>query len=186
MARLDFLNTPLTGLMVIQRKPIQDTRGFLSRLYSVEEFKNAGIDKPISQINHTLTLLKGAVRGLHYQKPPYSETKIVNCLRGEIFDIAVDLRQGSSTFLHWYGEKLSAQNNRGLLIPEGFAHGFQALSENCELIYFHTAPYVHEAEAGLNIVDTEIGINWPLPITELSDRDRSHPMVRPDFQGVSL
>ncbi|MCH6585078.1 MAG: dTDP-4-dehydrorhamnose 3,5-epimerase [Proteobacteria bacterium] len=186
MSCLDFLNTPLTGLMVIQRKPIEDTRGFLSRLYSAEEFTYAGIDKPISQINHTLTLLKGAVRGLHYQKPPYSEAKVVNCLKGEVFDVAVDLRRGSSTFLRWYGEKLSAQNNRGLLIPEGFAHGFQALSENCELIYFHTAPYVHEAEAGLNVVDTVLGINWPLPITELSDRDRSHPMVHPDFQGVSL
>ncbi|MEE8254335.1 MAG: dTDP-4-dehydrorhamnose 3,5-epimerase family protein, partial [Nitrosomonadaceae bacterium] len=130
MTRLDFLNTPLTGLMVIQRKPIEDTRGFLSRIYSAEEFTYAGIDKPISQINHTLTLLKGAVRGLHYQKPPYSEAKVVNCVKGEVFDVAVDLRRGSSTFLRWYGEKLSAQNNRGLLIPEGFAHGFQALSEN--------------------------------------------------------
>lgn len=186
MVRLEFLDTPLAGLMIIQRKPIEDTRGFLSRLYSAEEFTNVGISKPICQVNHTLTLLKGAVRGLHYQKPPYSETKMVNCLRGEIFDIAVDLRQDSSTFLQWYGEKLSAQNNRGLLIPEGFAHGFQALSENCELIYFHTAPYVHEAEAGLNVMDPALGINWPLAITEISDRDRSHPMVSRNFQGVSF
>ncbi|MCJ7659858.1 MAG: dTDP-4-dehydrorhamnose 3,5-epimerase [Anaerolineales bacterium] len=184
MARFDFLDTPIAGLMVVQRKPIEDARGFLSRLYSLEEFTYVGIDKPINQINHTLTLLKGAVRGLHYQKPPYSEAKVVNCIKGEIFDVAVDLRQGSSTFLHWHGEKLSAHNNRSLLIPEGFAHGFQALSENCELIYFHTAPYVYEAEAGLNVVDTALEINWPLPITELSDRDRSHPMIHPDFEGV--
>ena len=184
MMRLDFLNTPLAGLKVIQRKPIEDTRGFLSRLYSIEEFTNAGIDKPINQINHTLTLLKGAVRGLHYQNPPYSEAKIVNCIKGEIFDVAVDLRQGSPTFLHWHGEKLNAKNNRSLLIPEGYAHGFQALSENCELIYFHTAPYVPGADAGLNVLDTVLGINWPLTITELSDRDRLHPMIHPDFEGV--
>lgn len=186
MVRLDFLNTPLAGLKVIQRKPIEDTRGFLSRLYGIEEFTNVGVDKHISQINHTLTILKGTVRGLHYQNPPYSEAKIVNCIRGEIFDVAVDLRQGSPTFLHWHGEKLNAKNNRSLLIPEGYAHGFQALSENCELIYFHTAPYVPEADAGLNAVDTVLGINWPLPITEISDRDRTHPMIHPDFKGVYL
>ena len=134
MVRLDFINTPLTGLMVIQRNPIEDARGFLSRLYSNEEFSYAGASNPIAQINHSYTRMKGAIRGLHYQIPPFSETKIVNCIKGEIFDVAVDLRRDSSTFLHWHGEKLSASNNRSLLIPEGFAHGFQTLSENCELI----------------------------------------------------
>jgi dTDP-4-dehydrorhamnose 3,5-epimerase len=182
---LEFIDTPITGLMVIQRNPIEDARGFLSRLYSGEEFSHAGVSKPIIQINHSYTRMKGAVRGLHYQKPPFSETKIVNCLKGEIFDVAVDLRKDSPTFLHWYGEKLSAYNNRSLLIPEGFAHGFQALSENCELIYFHTAKYEQGAEAGLNVADTVLGINWPLPITELSDKDRLYPVVHPDFEGVS-
>ena len=185
MVRLDFIDTPLTGLMVIQRNPIEDARGFLSRLYSNEEFSYAGASNPIAQINHSYTRMKGAVRGLHYQIPPFSETKIVNCLKGEIFDVAVDLRRDSSTFLHWHGEKLSASNNRSLLIPEGFAHGFQTLSENCELIYFHTAPYVQDAEAGLNVADTVLGINWPLPITEISDKDHSYPMIHPDFEGVS-
>lgn len=171
--------------MIIQRNPVDDKRGFFSRLYSNEEFGQAGVSKSIVQINHSFTRMKGAVRGLHYQKPPFSETKIVNCLKGEIFDVAVDLRKDSSTFLQWHGEKLSASNNRSLLIPEGFAHGFQALSDNCELIYFHTAPYVHNAECGLNVTDTMLGIHWPLPVTELSEKDSLYPMINNNFEGVS-
>ena len=186
MARMDFFNTPLTGLMVVQRKRIEDARGFLSRFYCAEEFRHAGLNKPISQINHTLTRQKGTVRGLHYQKPPHTENKVVSCLGGEIFDVAVDLRKNSPTFLHWHGEVLSAQNQRSLLIPEGFAHGFQALTEDCELIYLHTALYVQEAEAALNVTDTRLEIIWPLAITELSDKDRSYPMITPDFEGISL
>lgn len=186
MARLDFFNTPLAGLMLVQRKPIEDARGFLSRFYCVEEFRYAGMNEPISQINHTLTRQKGAVRGLHYQKPPHAENKVVSCLGGEIFDVAVDLRKNSPTFLHWHGEVLSAQNHRSMLIPEGFAHGFQTLTEDCELIYLHTAPYVQQAEAALNVTDTRLGIIWPLAITELSDRDRSHPIITLDFEGISL
>lgn len=186
MARLDFFNTPLAGLMLVQRKPIEDARGFLSRFYCVEEFRYAGMNEPISQINHTFTRQKGAVRGLHYQKPPHAENKIVSCLRGEVFDVAVDLRKNSPTFLHWHGEILSAQNHRSMLVPEGFAHGFQALTEDCELIYLHTVPYVQKAEAALNVTDTRLGIIWPLAIAELSDRDRSHPMITLDFEGIFL
>lgn len=186
MARLDFFSTPLAGLMLVQRKPIEDTRGFLSRFYCAEEFRHAGLSKPISQINHTLTRQKGAVRGLHYQKPPHAENKVVSCLAGEIFDVAVDLRKNSPTFLHWHGEILSAQNHCSMLIPEGFAHGFQALTKDCELIYLHTAPYAQQAEAALNVTDTRLGIIWPLVIADLSDRDRSHPMIAPDFEGISL
>jgi len=186
MMRFDCFDTPLAGLKVVQRKPIEDTRGFLNRFYCAEEFKLFGFNKPISQINHTLTRQKGAVRGLHYQQQPYAEIKLVSCLKGEIFDVAVDLRKNSSTFLHWHGEVLSEKNQRSLLIPEGFAHGFQTLSEDCELIYLHTAPYVKEAEAALNVTDPGIGITWPLDITELSERDRSHPMIKNDFEGIAV
>lgn len=186
MARLDFFNTPLAGLIAVQRKPIEDARGFLSRFFCAEEFKQAGINKSISQINHTLTRQKGAVRGLHYQKPPYAEIKVVSCLKGEVFDVAVDLRRNSPTFLHWHGEVLSAQNQRSLVIPEGFAHGFQTLTEDCELIYLHTSPYVLEAEAALNIKDSRLNIAWPIDITELSERDRLHPMIKADFEGIVL
>lgn len=186
MSRFEFITTPLPDLKVVQRKAIEDHRGFLSRFYCVDEFAAAGINKPIAQINHTLTRKKGAVRGLHFQHPPHAETKLVSCLKGEIWDVAVDLRRSSPTFLQWYGEILSASNRKSLLIPEGFAHGFQALTEDCELIYLHTATYHSEAEGALNVADPKLSITWPLPVGDLSDRDRNHPLIDQNFQGVVL
>jgi len=184
MSRFAFIATPLNGLVLVQRKAIEDDRGFLSRFYCAEEFREAGLNKPIAQINHTLTRKKGAVRGLHFQHPPYAEIKLVSCLKGEILDVAVDLRRDSPTFLHWHGEILSASNRKSLLIPEGFAHGFQALTEDCELIYLHTAFYRPEAEGALNVADPMLSIAWPLPIGDLSVRDRNHTFIDENFQGV--
>jgi dTDP-4-dehydrorhamnose 3,5-epimerase len=184
-ARFTCHATPLSGLVVIERKPIVDDRGFFCRYYCSEEFHEAGLRKPIVQINHTLTRKKGSIRGLHFQYPPHLEAKIVGCLKGEIFDVAVDLRKGSPTFLRWHGEKLSESNRNSLLVPEGFAHGFQALAGECELIYLHTASYAPEAEGGLNVLDPRLSIDWPLGITELSDRDRMHPMLAVDFDGIA-
>jgi dTDP-4-dehydrorhamnose 3,5-epimerase len=186
MSRFDFIPTPLPGLLMVQRKAIEDHRGFLSRFYCAEEFHAAGLAKPIAQINHTLTRKKGAVRGLHFQHPPHAEAKLVSCLKGEIWDVAVDLRRGSPTLLHWHGEILSAENRKSLLIPEGYAHGFQALTEDCELIYLHTATYHPEAEGALNVTDSRLNLSWPLPIEDLSERDRNHPYIKPDFQGIVL
>jgi len=186
MARFDFINTSIDGLRVVQRKVIEDNRGFLSRFFCADEFSPFGLNKDIRQINHTLTRNKGAVRGFHYQTPPHAEIKLVSCLKGEIFDVAIDLRKGSPTFLHWHGEVLSASNRRSLLIPEGFAHGFQALTEDCELIYLHTAAYAPSAEAALNVLDPKLNIAWPLDITDLSERDSSHPMIKNDFEGIAV
>lgn len=186
MARFDFIQTPLNGLLVVQRKAIEDYRGFLSRFYCTDEFQEAGINKPIAQINHTLTRSKGAIRGLHFQNPPHAEAKLVSCLQGEIFDVAVDLRRGSPTFLQWHGVILSAQNRRSLLIPEGFAHGFQTLTEDCELIYLHTAYYHPEAEGALNVTDPRLSIVWPLTTTDISERDRNHKLIKQDFQGITI
>lgn len=186
MARFDFIPTPLAGLIVVQRTAIEDHRGFLSRFYCADEFREAGLDKPIAQINHTLTRGKGAVRGLHFQYPPHVETKLVSCLHGEIFDVAVDLRRDSPTFLHWHGVLLSARNRQSLLIPKGFAHGFQAITGDCELIYLHTASYRPEAEGALNVADPRLGIAWPLAIAELSERDRNHKFIEQDFEGIAL
>ncbi len=186
MSRLDFIQTSLLDLRLVQRKAIEDHRGFLSRFYCVEEFAKAGINKPIAQINHTLTRKKGSVRGLHFQYPPHAETKLVSCLKGEIWDVAVDLRRDSPSFLQWHGEILSAANRKSLLIPEGYAHGFQALTEDCELIYLHTAAYCPEAEGALNAADPRLEIAWPLPIDDLSERDRSHPYISQDYQGIVL
>ena len=186
MSRFDFIQTPLTGLMLVQRKAIEDHRGFLSRFYCAEEFRAAGITKPIAQINHTLTRKKGAVRGLHFQQSPQAEAKLVSCLKGEILDVAVDLRRDSATFLQWHGEILSAINRTSLLIPEGYAHGFQALTEDCELIYLHTAAYHPEAEGALNVVDPRLNIAWPLTVTDISDRDRNHAFIGDAYQGIVL
>ena len=184
MTQFECFDTPLANLKVVQRKPLEDARGFLSRFYCAEEFKLFGLNEGISQINHTLTRKKGAVRGLHYQQPPHAEIKLVSCIKGEIFDVAVDLRKNSPTFLRWHAVVLSESNQRSLLIPEGFAHGFQTLTEDCELIYLHSAPYCKDAEAALNVIDPRVGIKWPLEIIELSERDRSHLMIKNDFEGV--
>lgn len=186
MSRFDFIPTPLSDLKIVQRKAIEDNRGFLSRFYCIEEFAEAGIKKPIAQINHTLTRKKGAVRGLHFQHAPLAEIKLVSCLKGEIWDVAVDLRSNSPTFLQWHGEILSATNRKSLLIPEGYAHGFQALTEDCELIYLHTESYCPEAEGALNVADPRLNIAWPLPIADLSDRDHNHSLIDQNFKGIIL
>lgn len=184
MSRFNVTDLPLSGLKLIQRQRLGDARGFLARLFCAEELALAGWKKPIVQINHTHTAKRGMVRGMHYQTPPHAEMKLVSCIRGEVFDVAVDLRAGSPTFLQWHAETLSADNGRALLIPEGFAHGFQALADGCEMLYFHTAAYCKEAEGGLHVLDPRLDIHWPLPISDLSQRDAEHPWIGDEFQGV--
>lgn len=186
MSRFTILNAPIVDLKIIERQQLGDSRGFLSRLFCAEELGAAGWCKPIAQINQTLTQKQGTIRGMHFQRPPHTEMKLVTCLRGAIWDVAVDLRAGSPTLLQWHAEKLSAANHRALLIPERFAHGFQALSDDCELLYLHSAPYAPESDAGLNPKDPMLSITWPLVITELSARDAQHPMLNDQFKGVTL
>ena len=135
-------------------------------------------------MNHSVSYKKGTLRGMHFQVQPFSEIKMVRCIAGIVFDVIVDLRKGSSTFLQWFGAELSAENKTMIYIPEGFAHGFQCLSENCELLYHHTAIYNLEAEAGIKYNDPKINIEWPLPVTVISDRDNSHPFLNEDFKGI--
>ena len=186
MSRFAILDTPLTGLKLIERQQLGDSRGFLSRLFCAEELATVGWRKPVAQINQTLTQRAGTVRGMHYQKLPYAEMKLVTCLRGAIWDVAVDLRAGSPTYLQWHAEELSADNHRALLIPEGFAHGFQTLNDDCELLYLHSAAYTPEAEAGLNPKDPMLSITWPRAITELSARDTQSPMLDQQSKGLML
>lgn len=186
MSQFSIFDTPITGLKVIERKPISDSRGFLARIFCVDQLKDAGWQKPIAQINQTVTKKKGTVRGMHFQKKPYTETKLVTCVQGEIWDVAIDLRKNSPTFLKWHAEKLSSENCRALLIPEGFAHGFQTLLDDCELIYLHTAPYVRELEAGIRPNDPRLSIPWPLDFYEISTRDVEHPLLVDQFTGIEL
>lgn len=182
----NFIATELSGLTIVEKTSFEDDRGFLSRIWCSEAFAAAGWMLPIAQINHTLTKRRGCVRGLHFQLPPHAEMKLVTCLRGCVFDVAVDLRTGSGTFLRWHAEILSQSNRRSMLIPEGFAHGFQALSEDCELLYLHTAPYHPESERAVNVLDSRVDIAWPLAIADMSDRDRRHPFLKDDFMGIEL
>lgn len=185
-ARFSFKQTPLSGVWLAERKILNDTRGIFSRLFCADEFKEIGLTQQIVQINHSVTRFKGSVRGLHFQNPPHAETKIITCLKGEVFDVAVDLRQGSKTFLSWHGEKLSAESPGSIVISSGFAHGFQALTDNCELIYLHTEFYTPDTEEGFHVADKRIGIRWPLPITGLSERDKKHPFVADKYKGIIL
>jgi dTDP-4-dehydrorhamnose 3,5-epimerase len=183
-ARFDILDTSIAGVKQLQRHPIGDHRGYFERLFCAEELQPLLAGRSIVQINHSLTVQRGAVRGLHFQHPPHAETKIVSCLRGAVWDVAVDLRQGSATFLRWHAAILSADNHQTLLIPEGLAHGFQTLADDCELLYLHTAAYRADAEGALNALDPRLDIAWPLPIAELSARDRNHPLITADYAGI--
>lgn len=177
MRRLSLHPTPLAGLFEVQRHPLGDSRGFFARLFCAHELADAGWHTPIAQINHTHTARRGTVRGMHWQRPPHAEMKLVTCIRGEVWDVAVDVRPESPTHLHWHAARLSAANGRALLIPPGFAHGFQALSDDAELVYCHSHPHAPEAEAGLHPHDPRLAIPWPLPVVELSARDQSHPLL---------
>ena len=186
MAQFYIGNTPIKDLMVIKRKLISDHRGFLARIFCATQLKEFGWQKPIAQIKLTNTQKRGAVRGMHFQNVPHAEMKLVTCLRGEVWDVALDLRKNSPTFLKWHAEKLSADNCQSLLIPEGFAHGFQALTDDCELLYMHSSGYVQNAESGIRPTDPRINISWPLNITEVSERDLNHPMLNDQFLGISV
>lgn len=183
--RFDILDTPLAGLKLLQRKPLGDSRGYFERLYCAGELGEWLPGKPIRQINHSLTARRGAVRGLHFQRPPHAEIKVVSCIRGAVFDVAVDLRRQSPTFLAWHGEILTPGNHRSLLIPEGFAHGFQTLADDTEMLYLHTRDYTPDAEGGVHVGDPGLAIQWPEPITELSGRDADLPFLEPDFPGLT-
>jgi len=182
--RFELSDTLIAGLRVLRRKPLGDERGYLERMYCAEELSAILAGRGIAQINHTHTGARGVVRGMHFQHPPHAETKFVSCLRGAVYDVAVDLRRDSPTFLHWHAERLSADNHKTLVIPEGFAHGFQTLTDDCEMLYFHTTAYHAPAEGGLNPRDPRLAIAWPLPPVGLSPRDAGHPMLTPDFAGV--
>jgi len=185
MSRFAVDDMPLAGLKRVTRQRIGDQRGFLSRLFCADELAGAGWHRPIAQINHTLTAVRGTVRGMHFQRPPHAEMKLVSCIRGEVWDVVVDLREGSATFLRWHAERLSADSGHALLIPEGFAHGFQALTDDVELLYCHSMPHEPAAEGGLHPMDPALFIAWPLPAANLSPRDGQHKLMDANFRGLN-
>jgi dTDP-4-dehydrorhamnose 3,5-epimerase len=186
MSRFTVTDTRLAGLKAVQRHARGDARGSLTRVFCADELAGAGWVEAIAQINLTETSQRGTVRGLHFQHPPHAETKLVQCLRGEVWDVAIDLRRGSPTFLHWHAQELSPDNGMALLIPKGFAHGFQALTDNVQMLYCHSTRYAREAEAGLNPLDPRLAIAWPLPPAMISARDLAHPTIDAAFTGVEV
>lgn len=184
MSRFDVEPTPLGGLVRVRRQRLSDARGSLTRIFCADELRACGWLDPVAQINHTLTLQAGTVRGMHFQHPPHADAKLVSCLRGEVWDVALDLRAGSPTFLQWHAQRLSADNGFALLIPMGFAHGFQALTDNVEMLYCHSHPHAPGAEGGLHALDPRLAIPWPLPVIGLSPRDAAHPRLEPGFAGM--
>jgi len=181
-----FVKTPLNGLMRLERKVIADDRGHFSRLYCAEDLIEVGNNKSIAQINHTLTRKKGTVRGMHFQYPPHAETKIVSCIKGEVYDVAIDLRKGSPTFLQWHVEILRENDCASFYIPDGFAHGFQTMTNDCELLYFHTDFYSPNEEGAVNAFDPLLKIDWPLKVTEISQRDYNSTFLDSKFKGIDI
>ncbi|MBK1642770.1 dTDP-4-dehydrorhamnose 3,5-epimerase [Chromatium okenii] len=178
--------TGIAGVAVVERLPIHDERGFFERVFCTQEFAALTQNKPLVQINRTLTKRRGTVRGLHFQYPPAAEIKCVTCLRGELLDVAVDIRAGSPTFLQVHSEFLSADNHKMMVIPAGCAHGFQALTDDCELLYLNTAAHAPELESGLHPTDPQLNVNWSLPLIDLSPRDAERALLDVGFQGILL
>jgi dTDP-4-dehydrorhamnose 3,5-epimerase len=179
-----FEETLLKGSYVVNLQPFEDERGWFARTYCKNEFASIGHTKDWLQLNHSFTNKKGTIRGMHYQLPPFSEIKLVRCIAGTVYDVIIDLRKDSATFLKYFGVELSASNKKMMYIPEGFAHGFQAITDNCELLYHHSQFYLPGVEGGLKYNDPKINIEWPLPEGLVSDRDNTHQLIDFNFKGL--
>jgi len=183
---MNLRTTPIKGVMVAETSRFTDERGAFARLFCEHDLAPALDGRHIVQVNHSLTRKTGTVRGMHFQHAPHAEMKMVRCLKGRVWDVAVDLRKDSPSFLNWHAVELSAMNDLMMIIPEGCAHGFQVLEAESELLYLHTAFYVPESEGGVRHDDPALSISWPLDVTDLSERDQAHPLIDEDFCGVAL
>lgn len=185
-ARFEMTGTALEGLVKLKRLPIADNRGFFQRMFDLDELAQMGWKSAVKQINHTKTLQIGSLRGMHMQLPPYSEFKLVSCLHGRVFDVVVDLRAESNTFLQTFGMTLDSRENTALLIPPGFAHGFQTLTNDVEMLYVHSEQFHPEADFVTQALDPLLKIEWPLPVAERSERDRKASLLDQRFKGFKL
>lgn len=172
-----FQKTKLDGLYIIESEPKMDDRGYLMRIFCEDELKKNDLGFKIVQASRTLTNKKGTIRGMHFQQPPKEEDKIVQCLRGAIYDVAVDLRTNSKTYGQWVAEELSENNKKMFLIPRGFAHGFQTLTDDCQLLYFMSEFYSPEYASAVRWNDPSFKIKWPLKNPTLSEKDKNWPLI---------
>lgn len=186
MGKVKIIGSPLDGLFEIQTLATGDSRGRFSRLFCEQDFKPIRADLHFTQINVSDTTQAGTIRGMHFQTPPPAEAKLIRCLRGSVFDVAVDVRQGSPTFLQWHAVELNADDDRAVFIPEGFAHGFQSLSDDVLLLYMHTAAWSRQHERGLRFDDRRLDIRWPLPVAVVSEKDANYELIESGFTGIRL
>lgn len=183
-ARMKFVETPLAGCFVVEPEPVRDERGFFARISCVDELNEHGLDGGFVQMNMTWNERPLTLRGIHFQREPHPEAKFVRCTRGRLFDVAVDLREGSATRFEWFGVELDAESRRALYIPAGFGHGYLTLEPDTELIYQTTARYHPEAASGALWNDAVLGIDWPKDPEVMSTADRTWSPISPD--GFSL
>lgn len=181
-----FRETILKGSYVVEMQPHGDERGWFARSFCKKEFEQIGHNKEWVQMNHSYTAAIGTIRGMHFQLSPFAEIKLVRCIAGAVYDVIIDLRKNSATFLKSFATEISAANKMMVYIPEGFAHGFQCITDNCELLYNHSEYYESGSESGLRYNDPMLAINWPLPVTNISERDQSHPLLTPGFEGIKI
>jgi dTDP-4-dehydrorhamnose 3,5-epimerase len=174
----------ISGAAVIDAEPFTDRRGVFSRWFCSHELADLIGVRQIVNVNFSRTEKTGSIRGMHFQYSPMAEMKLIRCLRGKVFDVVVDLRKDSSTFLQWHGEILSVENMRMMILPEGVAHGFQALEDRSEMLYLHTEFYSKGHDAGIRYDDPLVGIDWPVPVTDVSEKDQRHLLLKKDFEGI--
>jgi len=165
---------PLSDAAIIDAEPFEDNRGLFARYFCSRELEHIMKGRTVVNVNFSCTSKPGTIRGMHFQLPPHQEMKLVRCIQGAVYDVIVDIRKSSPTYLQWHGETLSAENMKMLCVPEGFAHGFQALDSNAEVLYLTTAFYNPKAEAGIRYDDPLLNIKWPIAVTEISTKDLSY------------
>ena len=181
---MKFTETELQGVYTIEPEVFQDQRGEFFRLYDREGFSKIGFNGEFVQVNRSINKKKATLRGMHYQLKPYDEVKLIQCTRGKVSDVIIDIRKGSPTFLKWIAVELSETNKTMIFIPGGFAHGFQTLEDESHLLYFHSRPYSPGFEGAIRYNDGRVGVRWPLPVSVISDRDNNHPMLDSNFKGI--
>src|SRR5450755_1591485 len=172
-----FEQTPLAGSYLVHLDPCVDARGTFARAFCAQEFAAHGLETSFVQANISTNVRAGTVRGMHFQRAPHAEVKLVRCTRGAIYDVIVDMREGSKTYLRWFGAELSEENGLTMFVPKGFAHGYQALSEGATAFYIVSSFYASDSEGGLRFDDPKLSIKWPRDISELSDKDAKWPLL---------
>jgi dTDP-4-dehydrorhamnose 3,5-epimerase len=183
---MKFTETKLKGAYIVDITPRTDDRGFFARTFCAKEFAENGLNTNIVNTNHSMSIGRGLIRGMHFQRPPFAEAKLIKCIRGAIFDVIIDIREGSPTFLQWFGIELNADNRAMLYIPEGFAHGFQSLTDETEILYQVTNFYHKECEGGIHHKEPMVDVAWKLPVGLVSEKDNNLAFIDHTFKGIRL